>query len=189
MNDDSGVDNRTGQQRKLDALDENRASTQFGGARANPQCQDVTNAKPWSIKHSIRYSAAIELSEGDEDLTQEELMRKLLPKKRKAAEMIAARQVAKSIKGDQAATENVIEQIDGKVASIGISATLKDLEGKSDDELERIALGKSVLDSSAGAEDSGRQGRETGASSGQDAPDGEALPAGSVPVPIPKGAV
>jgi hypothetical protein len=123
----------TGRERQLAALEANRAGTQFGGEKSNPQSQDAGGNKPWSIRNSMRYIARQEIDQSDP-----QAFKKLLPPKPTVAQLIAANALAKATKADMRAVEFATDQIDGKLTQTMVQTDLESIRGMTDEELSEI---------------------------------------------------
>lgn len=135
----------TGKEKALEALASNRAATQFGGERANPQSQNANSNKPWSIRNSVRYYAAQRI-----DIEDKNALKKLTKKNPTISENIAMAALAKAMKGDMRAIEYTTDQIDGKLAQPNINADLAAIQEMSDAELyEQFKQIQSAIESLA----------------------------------------
>lgn len=121
----------------LAALAAHRKNTQFGEIDGNPHFTKVEGGnKPWSVRQSVRYIGAQRIDPDDS-----KAMRKILPKKPTASQIMAANTFANAISGQNInAVKYITEQIDGKTETNSNNADFAAILEMSDDELIEYAI-------------------------------------------------
>ena len=142
--------------------------TRFGGKNAPPQSQDLgQNAKPWSIRHSLKHFAMPNMTaEEILEMPENELVLKILGKpKATPAEIGAARQMARYLQSCTDA-QFLTDQIDGKLAQTNINADFAAIQNMSEEQLDEII--QQELKPGAG-----KQATDRGGDNGEEAPGGD----------------
>jgi ribosomal protein L12E/L44/L45/RPP1/RPP2 len=148
----------------------NVRAVQYGSKDAPPRNQETKGAtKPWSMRNVARYLAAQRI-----DTDDPVALKKLLGRWPTISEKIVAAAIIKASKGDMRSIEWLGNQIDGKVAETRINAEFADLEGKTDDELLRIATGIDIANEASSGPESDPEARGSeGAAEDESEPAGQ----------------
>jgi len=171
-------------------------STRFGGENAPVHSSEVRrkNAKPGSIRHSIRHFAEVKLTpEEILDMQENQLVLVILGKPRATpAEIGAARQLCRYLK-DCASAEFLSDQIDGKLPNTNYNRDFSVIADMTEEQLNEFI--KNNAD--AGAEQSheaadcggdngeAEAGSDSGNASVEKTGEAETGSVASVPVPLP----